>query len=165
MSAQSNNGAFDTRALRDALGQFATGVCVITTQSPAGEPLGMTANSFSSVSLAPPLISWCIGRDAWCFDAFAACGAFSVHVLAADQEHLSSLFAKRGANPFAKVSWENDARGVPLLLDCPVRFDCSPRERIDAGDHELVIADVTQFAAVSQPPLLFHSGAYRTLAD
>ena len=151
----------ETRALRDALGQFATGVCVITTTDAADAPVGMTVNSFSSISLDPPLVGWCVGRDSSCFEAFVGARPFNIHILAADQGALSQDFALRGADPFGTVAWTRDARGVPVLTACPARFYCTPREHVDAGDHVLIIAAVNEFEVAEQEPLVFYRGRYR----
>ncbi|MEM1262114.1 MAG: flavin reductase family protein [Pseudomonadota bacterium] len=150
----------ERRALRDVFGCFATGVCVITTTSAAGEPVGMTVNSFNSVSLAPPLVSWCIGHESSCFEHFDSARPFNIHILARDQEPLSRAFAERGGQPFRAVSWQQDASGTPLLNDCPVRLYCVPHERIEAGDHVLIIGAVNGFEIADQQPLVFYRGAY-----
>ena len=157
------SSADKNRRLRDVFGCFATGVCVVTTAGADGEPIGMTVNSFCSVSLDPALISWCVGRDASCFAAFAGAQPFNVHILAADQAALSQAFATRDGTPFEAVDWSRDARGIPVLEVCPVRLACVPREHIDAGDHVLIIAAVGDYTIADQEPLLFYRSAYRGL--
>ncbi|MEL7535816.1 MAG: flavin reductase family protein [Pseudomonadota bacterium] len=151
----------DSRALRDAFGCFATGVCVVTTTTATNEPIGMTVNSFSSVSLEPPLVSWCVGLDASCFEHFVGPRPFNVHILAAAQSELSQAFARPEEQPFDTASWHRDERGVPVLDACPVRFFCTPREHVDAGDHVLILAAVNRFETSEQEPLLFYRSAYR----
>ena len=148
------------RGLRDAFGYFATGVCVVTTTAANGSPVGMTVNSFSSVSLQPPLISWCVGRDASCFADFNGPRPFNVHILAAHQAELSQRFALRDGDPFDGVEWLPDSCGAPVLADCPVRLACTPREHVDAGDHVLILARVNRVALAEQEPLVFYRSQY-----
>ncbi|MEM8983687.1 MAG: flavin reductase family protein [Pseudomonadota bacterium] len=152
----------EQRALRDVFGCFATGVCVVTTTSDSGAPVGMTVNSFNSVSLQPPLIAWCIGHDSSCFEHFNGARPFVIHILADDQEPLSRAFAERGGEPFKDHDWHRDASGAPVLDQCPVRLYCLPREHIEAGDHVLIIAAVKEFAIADQAPLVFYRGGYKT---
>src|SRR5688500_7172259 len=104
--------AIDTKVLRGALGSFATGVTIVTTRDPAGVDVGLTANSFNSVSLEPPMVLWSLAKTSLCLSAFVASQYFAVHVLAADQEPLSNLFAKRGADKFAAIALERGAGDV-----------------------------------------------------
>src|SRR5690606_32488053 len=115
---------FDTRQLRNTLGSFATGVTVITALDADGTPRAMTANSFSSVSLDPPLVLWSIGKDALAFDAFTQCKHFAIHVLKQDQQALSSRFATREARTFDDLQMEHGVGGVPLFSDYLSRFQC-----------------------------------------
>ena len=152
------------RALRDTLGQFATGVTVVTTLDSTGKPVGMTVNSFNSVSLDPALILWSIGRDSLSYDAFTRSERFAVHVLKGDQQNVSNLFAGRGADKFGQVKWHQGPGGVPQLDDCAALFHCRRRQNIDGGDHTILLGEVLEFTATGGEPLIFHCGSYRALA-
>jgi len=150
---------FDTRALRDALGRWATGVTIVT--APDGDGfVGMTVNSFTSVSLDPPLVLWCIGLDAWSLDAFTEAEHFAVNVLAADQIELSNRFARRGEDKFADLDVEIGLGGTALLPGCVARLQCRNVDRHDAGDHAIVIGEVVAIEHADRQPLLFHAGRY-----
>ncbi|WKT61488.1 flavin reductase family protein [Microbulbifer thermotolerans] len=153
-----------SRALRDTLGQFATGVTVVTTRDAAGQPVGMTVNSFNSVSLEPPLILWSIDKQSLSYDAFTTQPHFAVHILKADQQHVSNLFAGRGADKFGQVHWHTGADGVPRLDDCAALFHCRLAQCVDGGDHTILLGEVLEFSAPGGEPLIFHRGRYRTLA-
>jgi flavin reductase (DIM6/NTAB) family NADH-FMN oxidoreductase RutF len=152
---------FDRRDLRRALGQFATGVTVVTTLSPDGRRVGLTANSFTSVSLDPPLLLFCLDRAAPSLPAFVDCTHFAVNVLAADQHHLSRQFATPSEDKFAGVEVEEGPGGVPLLEGALARFTCRHVEHREAGDHLIFIGEVEAYEAFENEPLVFHSGFYR----
>ncbi|SDZ95547.1 NADH-FMN oxidoreductase RutF, flavin reductase (DIM6/NTAB) family [Microbulbifer marinus] len=156
--------ALQSRALRDTLGQFATGVTVVTTRDAAGEPAGMTVNSFNSVSLEPALVLWSIDKQSLGYDAFTQQEHFAVHVLKADQQHVSNLFAGRGADKFGQVHWHPGPNGVPQLDDCAAFFHCRRVQCIDGGDHTILLGEVLEFTASGGEPLIFHRGRYRALA-
>jgi flavin reductase (DIM6/NTAB) family NADH-FMN oxidoreductase RutF len=156
---------FDTRQLRNTLGSFATGVTVITALDADGTPRAMTANSFSSVSLDPPLVLWSIGKDALAFDAFTQCKHFAIHVLKQDQQALSSRFATREARTFDDLQMEHGVGGVPLFSDYLSRFQCELHECLPGGDHIIVIGKVVDIEHKEGEPLLFFSGKYRQLAE
>jgi len=151
------------RDLRDALGRFATGITVVTTTTPAG-PVGITANSFASVSLDPAIVLWSIGRESRRFAAFAGCTHFAVHVLAAEQLDICQRFARSGP-AFAGLAHDCNAAGVPLLHNCLSRFECTPISRHDGGDHLIVVAGVTAATLRDGEPLLFFGGGYGRLRD
>lgn len=154
-----------TRAFRDALGMFATGIAVVTTRAPNGEAIGLTVNSFNSVSLDPPLIVWSLSRHLASLPVFEACEYYAVNVLAEDQQHLSQLFATRSDDKFAGIDIDDGLYGVPLLKDCCARFECRNTTRHPGGDHLVFISEVVRFDRISErPPLIYHSGAYRRLA-
>ncbi|WP_091510946.1 flavin reductase family protein [Microbulbifer yueqingensis] len=153
-----------SRALRDTLGQFATGVTVVTTTDANGQPVGMTVNSFNSVSLDPPLVLWSIDKESLGYDAFTAEGHFAVHVLRADQQHVSNLFAGRGADKFGQVRWQEGPNQVPLLAECAAVFHCRLAQCIEGGDHTILLGEVLDFTANGGEPLIFHLGRYRALA-
>ena len=154
----------DTRLLRDGLGKFATGVTVVTCQG-RGEPVGITANSFSSVSLEPPLILWNIAKVSRSLDAFLDAERFAINVLAADQEPVSVHFAQASRPSFEGVAHKISANGVPLLNDTLACFECRTHEIHDCGDHHIIIGEVDEFRFDGGDPLLFFSGRYTTTAN
>jgi flavin reductase (DIM6/NTAB) family NADH-FMN oxidoreductase RutF len=154
---------FDTRDLRRALGQYATGVTVVTTVDADGQRFAMTANSFTSVSLNPPLVLWAAAKSSASLPAFEAADRFAVNVLASDQHHLSRQFSTPGDAKFDGVRL---VRGdLPLLEDAVATFTCRclPGEggRLDAGDHVLFLGEIESYDAPGGEPLVFHSGFYR----
>jgi len=157
-----NVADFNERDLRDALGRFATGVTVVTTTSPAG-PLGITANSFASVSLAPPLVLWSPARHSRRFPAFEAASHFAVHVLSADQRPLAEAFSRAGEG-WPEVAFTPGIGDAPLLDGCTARFECRHDSAHDGGDHLIVVGEVLRLNRADQPPLLFHRGRYGTFA-
>ncbi len=146
------------REFRDALGRFATGVTVVTTTTPDG-PVGITANSFASVSLDPPIVLWSVARHSSRFAAFSQCEHFAVHVLAAEQLDLGRHFVRSG-NAFEALDHEVNQHGVPLLPGCLSRFECTRMAGHDGGDHLIVVARVTEAALRDGEPLLFSGGGY-----
>jgi flavin reductase (DIM6/NTAB) family NADH-FMN oxidoreductase RutF len=150
----------DTRAFRHALGAFATGVTIVTTRTPAGVDAGVTANSFNSVSLDPPMVLWSLARSAGSFDAFAQAEHFTAHVLACDQETLSDTFARRGIDKFAGLSVERGLGGVPLLPGCAAWFQCRIAHRYEGGDHVILVGEVLEFGSSRRQPLAYVGGRY-----
>ncbi len=158
--------SFDLRTFRDTLGLFVTGVTVITTRDSHGMPVGITANSFNSVSLDPPLILWSVGLNALSLEAFSNASAFAVHILREDQADLSQRFARSGADKFNGLKIESGLNDVPLLPDCAALLECLPHAQHPAGDHILFIARVHRLASDSDAmPLVYHGGRYAELAD
>jgi flavin reductase (DIM6/NTAB) family NADH-FMN oxidoreductase RutF len=158
---------FDDRQLRDALGRFATGVTVVTTMTPAG-PLGITANSFASVSLVPPLVLWSPARKSARFPAFEAASHFAIHVLGCDQRALAERFAaplSGESDAFEGFATRRGAGGTPLLDGCAARFECRHAAGYDGGDHLIVVGEVLRFALRDVAPLIFYRGGYSELAD
>jgi len=154
---------FSERELRGALGRFATGVTIVTTRTARG-PLGITANSFSSVSLDPPLVLWSPARRSIRFPAFEAASHFAVHVLSADQQGLAERFSRPGEGWPADLA---DIRGIadlPLLAGCTARFECRHDAAHDGGDHLIVVGEVLRLAQADLAPLVFHRGRYWGLA-
>ena len=154
-------GAVDHRGLRDALGRFATGVTVIATRTPAGRTEGMTANSFSAVSLDPPLVLWSIRRSAPSLAAFLEAATFAVSVLAEGQAELSHRFATPSADKFAGVPVVEGLGGCPLIAGAVATFECRLRATCDGGDHLVLIGEVLRAAYDEAPsPLVFFAGRY-----
>lgn len=151
---------FDSQAFRRALGNFATGITVITAVSPEGEPVGITANSFNSVSLDPPLILWSIDKRSTNLQTFCEASHFAVNILAADQMHLSNQFARPSDDKFAGVSFREGLGGAAVLSDCAAVFECSRHQVVDAGDHFILVGKVEQFEAEGRAPLCYHQGGY-----
>ena len=154
-----------TRALRDALGMFATGVAVVTTRSPQGAPIGLTINSFNSVSLDPPLIVWSLAREQADLSIYEACEYYAVNILAADQVELSQRFASRLEDRFAGVEHDLGIGGIPLLRDGCARFECRNTLRHDGGDHLMFVSEVVAFECTPRLPLVFFGGMYRALEE
>ena len=150
----------DARRFRNALGAFATGVTIVTTRDAEGRDVGLTANSFNSVSLDPPMVLWSLAKNARSLPAFLAATHFAVHVLAADQEELSLRFAARGSDKFASLDLERGPTDVPLLRGCSARFHCRTAFRHEGGDHVIFVGAVESFDQSERPPLLFHGGHY-----
>lgn len=148
------------RRFRNALGAFATGVTIVTTRDAQGRDVGLTANSFNSVSLDPPMVLWSLAKGSRSLPAFLAASHFAVHVLAADQEELSIRFATRGAGKFDGLRVERSPEQVPLLPGCSARFVCRTAFRHEAGDHMIFVGEVETFDHSDLPELLFHRGRY-----
>ena len=155
---------FSSRALRDALGQFTTGVVVITALPESGEPIGITVNSFASVSLEPPLILWSLQKDSETVDVFACNDNFAVNVLASSAQSLSERYAQADNHQLDAEHFIISDTGLPVLKQAKVKFECSTLQRIDAGDHTIYLAQVSALSAIdSGEPLVFYAGAYRRL--
>ena len=150
----------DVNELRRALGCFVTGVTVITTIAADGEPRGFTANSFTSVSLDPPLVLACIAKRAGSFDVFRNAGAFAINILQEDQRDLSATFASSRPDKFARLQWMTSKAGSPLLPACSAWLDCEMYQQIEAGDHVILIGRVVDFAHSPRIPLGYYSGSY-----
>jgi (E)-2-((N-methylformamido)methylene)succinate hydrolase len=150
----------DPKALRNAFGAFATGVTVITTRQADGTPRGFTANSFTSVSLDPPLLLVCLAKSAHSCDVFAEAPHFAVNVLAEDQKSVSGLFASRAADKFSQCAWVPGHAGVPLLAGTLARFTCARHRLVDAGDHLVLIGRVEDFSTGPGQPLGYFKGNY-----
>ncbi|MBS7838421.1 p-hydroxyphenylacetate 3-hydroxylase reductase component [Wohlfahrtiimonas chitiniclastica] len=155
MSAQ-----FDSRAFRRALGNFATGVTVITAQDAEGNKAGMTANSFTSVSLDPALVLWCIDKNAKSYDIFQHATHFAINILAADQIDLSNNFARHREDKFEGIAHHEGLGKVLLLDDAAAHFECELFKTVDAGDHYILIGKVLSFNDDGRAPLLYHQGTY-----
>lgn len=146
------------RALRQAFSKFATGVTIVTTMTDNG-PVGMTVNSFSSVSLDPPLTLWSIDRGSSRYEAFASARDTAIHVLAQDQEALCLGFAKQ-ADAFSLAKWAQNVDGVPLIEGCLARFECRRYGKHDAGDHTIIVDQILQASVQNGEPLTFFEGTF-----
>lgn len=154
---------FDSDRFRQALGTFTTGVTIITTVDAAGNDIGVTANSFNSVSLAPPMVLWSLARNSTNIATFLAARHFAVHVLASDQHALATRFSTRVADRFAGLRPARGADGIPLLDDCAARFECRTAFQYEGGDHVIFVGEVLNFEHWEREPLVFKRGRF-TLA-
>lgn len=163
----SDSDTFDAKAFRNALGCFATGITVITARGAHGEPVGLTINSFASVSLDPPLILWSLSLYSPSLAIFQNCSHYAINVLAAHQTDLSRRFSRPGGETsegkFAGLEFEQGCGGASLLPECCAWFECRNETRHAGGDHLIFIGQVEKFRRTDRPPLLFHGGQYRTL--
>ena len=150
----------EIRSFRNALGAFATGVTVVTTRSAEGVDVGLTANSFNSVSLDPPMVLWSLAKASRALPIFVNSGYFAVHVLAADQEEISSRFGRPGTDKFAGLEIERGAGGTPLLRQFSARFQCRTEFQYEGGDHVIFVGRVEAFDHSDSRPLVFHAGKY-----
>lgn len=154
------DSAIDPRAFRNALGQFATGVTIVTACGPNGERVGATVSSFNSVSLEPPLVLWSLDKRALSRSTFETSSHFAVHVLTLEQKELAQRFATRGADKFETLQCGAGLGNAPLLDDCAACFECETRHRYDGGDHVIFVGEVKRFRHVTGAPLVFHGGAF-----
>jgi len=148
------------QALRRAFANFVTGVTVVTTVDAEGRPRGLTANSFTSVSLDPPLVLVCIGEHSSNFDAFRACAGFTVNILAEEQRPVADLFASRQPDKFDRVAWRAGAVGTPRVDDSLAVFDCRMHDRVVAGDHMILIGEIEACDVRAGRPLVYAQGGY-----
>ena len=155
--------AFEAKSLRNAFGSFMTGVTVVTTMEPNGAPRGFTANSFTSVSLDPPLLLICIAETASSCAVFSRTPGFVVNILAEDQKDVSGIFASKRPDKFAEVSWTTSANGQPVIDGSLSWFDCARREVIEAGDHIILLGAIRDFDTRDANPLGYARGGYVTL--
>lgn len=150
------------RAYRNALGSFTTGVTVVTAMTADG-PIGMTVNSFASVSLDPPLVLWSPAKSSSRYGAFTGARHFAIHVLSADQDHLSAAFT-RGGSGFGGIDVRFNDEGVPVLPGTLARFECAEQAQHDAGDHTIIIGKVLRVAHRQGEPLCFSGGRFGRFA-
>ncbi len=154
----------DTEQLRTALARYATGVAIVTTADGDGWPVGMTVNSFSSVSLSPPLVLWSVGEHAPEYAVFSQAKATAIHVLGESQVALSNRFADPAADKFADTAWSAGDNGVPILADCSVCLQCVAVQSISAGDHQILLSRVEAVdIRRDEPPLVFFASGYRQI--
>ena len=152
--------AFDKRDLRNALGSFGTGVTVVTSGNKQTRFVGVTANSFSSVSLEPPIVLWSLGSASPSFDIFDATGRFVINILSLQQMDLSKRFASNVADKFEGVDLRDGLDGLPVLNECVATFECKTIQRTVVGDHVLFLGQVEKYTYERKPTLLFCQGNY-----
>jgi flavin reductase (DIM6/NTAB) family NADH-FMN oxidoreductase RutF/DNA-binding IclR family transcriptional regulator len=152
--------AFDARELRTALGAFFTGVTVITARDAEGRVHGLTASSFNTVSLDPPLILWSQSKKAGSYDVFRAAGEFAISILAEDQVEISSRFASRHEDKFAGVSVDREFCGLPVIAASSAWLHCRTVTQVDGGDHTIYIGEIRKIARTKRRPLVFGGGRY-----
>ncbi len=153
-------GAIDPMELRKALGAFVTGVTVVTTREADGTPRGFTANSFTSVSLDPPLVLVCIGKTALSCQVFCECESFAINILAEDQTETSSTFASKDPDKFSHAQWRVGTGGSPIIEETAAWLECARHEVLEAGDHVILLGRVTDLAHTNSNPLGFCRGSY-----
>lgn len=150
--------------LRKVLGQYPTGITVVTTTDSSGNPVGMTANSFASVSLAPPLILWSVDVEGSAHEVFTQADHFCVHFLSEDQEALSTLFSSSEVERFDKLEWTFGELGSPMLPECLSRIQCAKEAVYPGGDHSIILGRVICLEDSSdKKPLVYHQGKYSRL--
>jgi flavin reductase (DIM6/NTAB) family NADH-FMN oxidoreductase RutF len=155
--------SFSTGDFRAALGMFATGVTIVTARSPDGAPVGLTANSFNSVSLVPPLVLWSLARSAGSMPAFERGSHYAVNILAAEQHGLAERFASKTPDRFADVAFSEGAGGAPVIEGAVAVFECFNRSRYEEGDHVIFVGEVERCSLrEGATPLIFHGGRYFT---
>lgn len=155
--------SFSTREFRDALGMFATGVTIVTARTATGDLVGLTASSFNSVSLAPPLVLWSLSHGASTLPTFADGSHYAIHVLAADQKALAERFATRGIDRWAGLETRPGISGAPLLAGAAATFECFNRSQYKEGDHTIFVGEVERCEhREGASPLLYHGGKFYT---
>jgi flavin reductase (DIM6/NTAB) family NADH-FMN oxidoreductase RutF len=159
----SNTSRVTTEQFRRACGRFATGVTVATVLDAGGNPHGLTVNSFTSVSLEPPLVLVCLGHRISALEHFREATHFGINILACDQEALSEHFARRGHNRFASLEWYRGNTGVPLLPGVAAALECAAYSRIKMGDHDIFVGEAVHAETHEKQPLLFHASGYHRL--
>jgi flavin reductase (DIM6/NTAB) family NADH-FMN oxidoreductase RutF len=162
-SPQALPPAFSSSEFRAALGMFATGVTIVTARDAAGVPVGITANSFNSVSLAPPLVLWSLSRQAGSMPTFERGSHYAINILAADQHALAERFARKQIDRFAGLAFREGAGGAPVLEGAVAVFECFNRSQYEEGDHVIFVGQVEHCSLrEGVPPLIFHGGRYFT---
>jgi flavin reductase (DIM6/NTAB) family NADH-FMN oxidoreductase RutF len=153
------------RQLRDALGRFTTGVAVVATRDGCGTPVGLTVNSFVSVSLDPPLVAWCLQLGSGLLRVFCEAPGYAISVLSRDQAPLARRFAQRGQDRFGGVSWRPDCTGAPLLDGAIAHFSCMAHARRKFGDHLLLVGQVVSHGSRTGDPLVFYRGQLAPMVE
>ena len=163
LSRKAQTPNFSPVEFRAALGMFATGVTVVTARTAEGELVGLTANSFNSVSLTPPLVLWSLARAAASLPAFSTGSHYAINILGAEQHDLARRFAAKDVNRFADVAFVEGVGGAPLLRGAAATFECFNRSRYEEGDHVIFVGEVERCAhRAGASPLLFHGGKFYT---
>jgi len=158
--------SFDTRAFRQALGSFPTGVAVVTAALPGDHPMGITVNSFTSVSLDPPLVLWCLDRKSDRFGVFRDAAHYTISVLGTAHETVSQRLAKQGAHHLDGIELISTKLGPPALADALAIFECQREAMHEGGDHAILVGRVLRFARrEAGAPLVFFQGRYGALAS
>lgn len=153
--------SFSTPEFRMALGMFATGVTIVTARTASGALVGLTANSFNSVSLEPPLVLWSLSRAAASMPAFSTGSHYAINILGADQQDLARRFAAKGVDRFADVDFVEGAGGAPILAGAAASFECFNRSRYEEGDHVIFVGEVERCThREGASPLLYHGGKF-----
>jgi flavin reductase (DIM6/NTAB) family NADH-FMN oxidoreductase RutF len=164
-----SRGPFDGTAapptLRSALGRFATGVTIVTCRDAVGDSVGLTVNSFTALSLEPPLVLWALRVESPSLASFESAGHFAVNVLGEQQVELSRRFASTAPHKFAAGRWSAGRLGSPVLAGALAVFECSTTSAQRLGDHVLFVGEVLHSTAHAGPPLVFQSGRYRSLGE
>ncbi|MDR6534392.1 flavin reductase (DIM6/NTAB) family NADH-FMN oxidoreductase RutF [Variovorax soli] len=161
--AQAKPPSFTTDEFREALGMFATGVTIVTARAANGRLVGLTANSFNSVSLDPPLVLWSLARSAASMAALSTGSHYAVNILAADQKDLAERFATKDVDRWADVAFTEGVGGAPVLAGAAASFECFNRSRYDEGDHVIFVGEVERCGhRAGASPLLFHGGHFYT---
>jgi len=157
---------FDTRAFRNALGSFPTGVAVITTRASAEQHLGITVNSFTSVSLDPPLVLWCMDKKSDRYHSFTKAASYTVSILGTEHQEVSSRLAKQGSHSLEGIPLTETQTGPPALRDAHAVFECEAEAVHDAGDHAILIGRVVRFSRHEENvPLVYYRGRYGSLSQ
>jgi len=157
------NLPFSADDFRAAMGQFVTGVTIVTAVDEHGHRVGLTANSFNSVSLNPPLVLWSLSKQSSSMPGLLSAKAWAVNILAADQRHLAERFARKGVDRFDGVAWRTGLSGAPLIDGAVASFECTPRNHHDEGDHLIFVGQVTHCARrIGAVPLAYHGGRFFT---
>ena len=160
---QASRPGFSSQEFRASLGMFATGVTIVTARTPAGVLVGLTANSFNSVSLNPPLVLWSLAQAASSMAAFSTGSHYAINILAADQKALAERFASRREDRWSDVAFTEGACGAPLLDGAAATFECFNRSRYEEGDHVIFVGEVERCShRDGASPLLYHGGKFYT---
>lgn len=160
---QAASPSFSSQEFRAALGMFATGVTIVTARAANGDLVGLTANSFNSVSLAPPLVLWSLANSASSMPAMSAGSHYAINILGADQQDLAMRFASKGLDRFADVAFTDGIAGAPLLKGAIATFECFNRSRYNEGDHVIFVGEVERcMHQAGASPLLYHGGKFYT---
>jgi len=160
-----NTTDFDIAEFRKTLGQFATGVTVITTLDDAGARVGVTANSFNSLSMEPPLILWSLRNSAYSLPAFAQAEFFNVHILGLGQHELSKCFARRHTDKFGGIETSKGLGGTPVLPEHAALLECKTAHHYAGGDHVIIVGEVIKYSRKDMAPLVIHAGQYTRIND